>query len=103
MILLLLACYGEPTFRRESDEAVCEWKATCFGDDLDACLATAEAANTEVDSRCEYDDQKAAECTNGLRELTCPNFDTGGGFDSGEEAAEFGFPSACDEVWSCAP
>ncbi len=97
MLLLLGACYPEPTFRDDLDSEICWWKAACYQDDAALCLAAAQAAQSEVDASCAYDAGHAHDCVTGVRQMECP-----GGLDTGgEESAEFGFPSACDRVWEC--
>lgn len=102
VLLLLVGCYTVDSYRDDLDAAVCAWKATCYDQDEAACLTAAEAARRDADPTCEYQSAKARECVDGMKKLECPNFDTGGSFDTGDEEEEaFGFPSACDQVWEC--
>jgi hypothetical protein len=92
VLLLLVGCYPEATFREDQDAAVCAWKAACYAESEPDCLAAAEAARTDVDPSCAYHANQARDCVDGLEALGCR-----GDADTGS----FGFPSACDRVWDC--
>jgi len=92
--LLLLACLAEEDFRVEADAAVCDWKADCYGEVYQDCVDDAAGSADPVDDDCAYVPRQAQQCLTGLEELACPE-----ALEDPEE--DFGFPSACDEVWDC--
>ena len=91
---LLVACLVEEDFRVQADEAVCDWKADCYETSYETCVDDAAGSEDPVDPACTYQEREARRCLRGLEALGCPtNLD--------ELDEDFGFPTACDEVWIC--
>ena len=94
---LLAGCvYEEEHFRTEADQAICAWSVDCFNyvNNEEVCEAEAEASWEPMSSDCEFMPEEARECVRGLEALPCPDSDWA-------EENGFGFPSVCDQVWSC--
>ena len=93
-LILVVCAPEEQAFRTNADMAICDWKADCYSADHAECLDDAEGSWEEVDPACEYDARMGRECLSGLEQLECPE-------TLADEGKDFGFPSACDEVWFC--
>ena len=94
LVVLVASGPEEAEFRVQADEAVCAWKEDCYGEPYGRCVEDAAGTWAPVDDSCPYQPDVARECLAGLEQLACPQ-------ELSDEDGDFGFPSACDQVWDC--